>query len=64
MNYDIVCDGELVIEQCWPKIRTALRAAKPRTLEALLAALKAALQTITKKDAIAWFTHCDYCVHA
>jgi transposase len=52
------------IEQCWSKIKTALRAAKPRTLEALLAALKAALQTITKKDAIAWFTHCGYCVHA
>jgi transposase len=52
------------IEQCWSKIKTALRAAKPRKLEALLAALKAALQTITKKDAIAWFTHCGYCVHA
>jgi transposase len=52
------------IEQCWSKIKTALRAAQPRTLEALLEALKAALQTITKKDAIAWFTHCGYCVHA
>jgi transposase len=52
------------IEHCWSKIKTALRAAKPRTLEALLEALKAALHTITKKDAIAWFTHCGYCVHA
>jgi transposase len=52
------------IEQCWSKIKTALRAAKPRTLEALLEALQVALQTITKKDAVAWFTHCGYCVHA
>ena len=41
-----------------------MRAAKPRTLEALLQALKVALQTITKKDAVAWFTHCGYWVEA
>lgn len=46
------------IEQCWAKIKTALRPAKARTFEVLLAALKTALQSITPKDAIAWFGHC------
>ena len=52
------------IEQCWLKIKTALRAAKARTFDALLKALKMALKTITRADAIAWFTHCGYCVSA
>ena len=52
------------VEQCWSKIKTALRAAKARTFEALLEALKVALQTVTKQDAIAWFIQCGYCVDA
>jgi len=52
------------IERCWSKIKAALRAAKARTFDALWEALKAALQTITEADALAWFTHCGYCVHA
>lgn len=51
------------IEQCWSKIKTALRSAKARTFEALLDALQAALQTISPADASAWFAHCGYCVH-
>jgi transposase len=51
------------IELCWAKIKTALRAAKARTLDALLDALKAALLSITPSDALAWLQHCGYCVH-
>ena len=48
------------IEQCWSKIKTALRAAKARTREALEAAIKQALATVTQSDARAWFKHCGY----
>ena len=51
------------IEKCWAKIKTALRQAKARTRQALEAALKQALSTITPADAQAWFTHCGYPVH-
>jgi transposase len=51
------------IEKCWSKIKTALRKAKARTREALEAALKQALLTISEADARAWFTHCGYPVH-
>jgi transposase len=48
------------IERCWSKIKTALRAAKARTREALEAAIKQALATVTQSDARAWFKHCGY----
>lgn len=48
------------IERCWSKIKTALRAAKARTREALEAAIKQALATVTESDARAWFKHCGY----
>lgn len=51
------------IEKCWSKIKTYLRAAKARTREALEAALKAALLTITAEDAAGWFESCGYRVH-
>lgn len=51
------------IEQCWAKIKTALRQAKARTRRALAAVFKQALQTITPADARAWFAHCGYSVH-
>ncbi len=51
------------IEKCWSKVKTALRKAKARTREALEAALKAALLTITEADARSWFTHCGYPVN-
>jgi transposase len=51
------------IEKCWSKVKSYLRKAKARTREALEAALKQALLTITEADARAWFAHCGYPVH-
>jgi transposase len=51
------------IERCWSKIKTALRAAKARTREALEAAIKQAITTVTESDARAWFKHCGYVLH-
>lgn len=51
------------IEPGWAKVKTALRAAKARTLEVLEQAISAALATITASDACAWFRHCGYAVH-
>lgn len=51
------------IERCWSKIKTFLRAAKARTREALEAALKQALATVTESDARAWFAHCGYALN-
>ena len=48
------------IERCWSKIKTALRGAKARTREALEAAIKQALATVTEADARAWFKYCGY----
>ena len=48
------------IELCWSKVKTALRTAKARTFEALLAALAESLGGVTKQDAQAWFAHCGY----
>ena len=51
------------IERCWSKLKTALRARGARTRRALERALKQALPTITKADAVAWFAHCGYKVN-
>jgi transposase len=51
------------IEKCWSKVKTFLRKAKARTREALEAALKEALLTVTASDARAWFAYCGYPVH-
>ena len=51
------------IERCWSKIKTALRAAKARTREALEAAIKQALAAVTESDARAWFEHCGYALN-
>ena len=51
------------IERCWSKIKTYLRAAKARTREALEAAIKQALATVTASDAFAWFAHCGYALN-
>ena len=50
------------IEQCWSKIKTALRAAAARSLEALDTAVTAGLASITAEDAIGWFQHSGYSV--
>jgi transposase len=48
------------IEQCWSKLKTALRAIGARTRRALSRALAHALATISESDALAWFAHCGY----
>ncbi len=50
------------IENCWSKIKTALRAAKARTRDELEKALATAIQLVTKTDIQGWFTHCGYSV--
>ena len=50
------------IELCWSKVKTALRAAKARTFDALLGALARALRAVSQADIQAWFAHCGYTV--
>jgi transposase len=52
------------IELCWSKVKTYLRAEGARTLEALHAAITAALDAILPKDAKGWFQHCGYCAQS
>lgn len=49
------------IELCWATVKKALRAAKARTFDALLDALRKALRAITPDHADNWFAHCGYC---
>jgi transposase len=51
------------IEQCWSKIKTCVRRAKARTVEASIEAIKEALDTVTAADIRGWFVHCGYPVH-
>jgi transposase len=51
------------IERCWAKLKTLLRALKPRTEADLLKAVKTAFTSITDSDARAWFEYCGYGVH-
>ncbi len=48
------------IELCWSKVKAALRAAKARTLDALLDALAQAFRSVSRQDIQAWFAHCGY----
>jgi transposase len=50
------------IEPCWSKIKTCLRRAKARTVEALIEAIKEALDTVTQADIHGWFGHCGYSI--
>lgn len=50
------------IEQGWAQVKTVLRAAKARTFEALVEALRVALLAIPTQDALNWFNHCGYAV--
>ena len=50
------------IEQCWSKMKTFMRRAKARTVEALIDAINQALDTITEADIRGWFTHCGYSI--
>jgi len=46
------------IELCWSKVKTALRAAKARTWDALVEAVADALRSVSQADIQAWFVHC------
>ena len=48
------------MELCVSQLKTALRAAKARTREALETAMRQALETVTAADAQNWFKHCGY----
>jgi len=48
------------MELCLSKLKTALRAAKARTREAIDTAVQTALETVTATDARNWFRHCGY----
>jgi hypothetical protein len=48
------------IEQCWSKVKTALRAAKARTWAALVEALGSALRSVNSQNIRAWFAHSGY----
>jgi transposase len=48
------------IELCWSKVKAALRAAKARTLDALVEAVAQALRSISFTDIQNWFAHCGY----
>jgi transposase len=51
------------MEQCWSKIKTYVRYAKARTVEALIEAIKHALEMVTEADIHGWFKHCAYPIH-
>jgi transposase len=48
------------MELCLSQVKTALRAAKARTREALETALQQVMETVTALDAQHWFRHCGY----
>jgi transposase len=48
------------LEPCGSKSKTWWRRAKARTVEALIDAIKHALDTITVADIRGWFVHCGY----
>jgi transposase len=48
------------IELAWAKLKTLLRGAGPRTVDALLDALGDALRAVSRHDCFAWVRHCGY----
>jgi transposase len=48
------------IEEAFSKVKSFLRTAEPRTLDAHSTAIWAALRTITPQDAAGWFAHAGY----
>lgn len=52
------------IELAWSKLKSFLRTAKARTLDALNVAVAMGTEVITPEDAAAWFKHCGYVGHA
>lgn len=50
------------IENCWSKLKEFLRTRESRTYPELDQAITEAINSITEKDIIGWFTHCCYYV--
>jgi transposase len=48
------------MEKAWSKVKEAVRRARPRTADELIAAVGAALNAITPNDVQGWFAHCGY----
>ncbi len=48
------------IEKMWSKVKAFLRKTKARTLDALIDAIKHALERVTGSDAEGWFASCGY----
>lgn len=48
------------IEMMWSKVKQSIRSAEPRTFEALIQAVFAAMDAVTTKDAAGFFDHCGY----
>ena len=48
------------IEKMWSKIKNCLRSAEARTEATLIEAIAAALQKVTRQDAMNWFACCGY----
>lgn len=51
------------IEQCWSKLKQALRSAKARSVDTLQQAITHAIPTISPNNAQAWFRHCGYYIY-
>ena len=48
------------IEKMWSKIKSLLRSAKARTIDALISEIGAALAKVSDKDVRGWFVSCGY----
>lgn len=48
------------IEEAWSKVKSLLRTAKARVVDALVLALDDALGAVTKSNCSGWFTHAGY----
>lgn len=48
------------IEEAWSKMKSFLRVAKARAVDALVAALDDALRAISAADCAGWFSHAGY----
>lgn len=50
------------IENCWSKLKEFLRTRESRTYQELDHSITEAINSVTEKDIIGWFTHCCYYV--
>lgn len=48
------------IEEAFSKIKTILRRIEARTQETLVEAIGQALDAVSRRDALGWFSHCGY----